>query len=457
MHTPKVLVLTVWDLSGFMDPSKIHGSILCTMNTLECLSQVPGVEYVVVSILRGGDGNANKAFVTSLGMEHVSMLSNYPSSRINASRFRRLADLMLELLDLLMNKYFFMFERTARREKQVDCDVMKIIGEKRPDLIVFDHIYPAFYVPSVFRLGIPCSLISVNNEIPFHRTTRAQGGPVGEGLLRRLERCIYRHGNWLSNWRFERYVTRLYRDCAGIVTLNAADLPTGLPDSVVRAVIPPIFKKSDSQWSYRGRRSIFFVGNIAIYSNRLAVEWICTRFAPELEAIDERIKINIIGASRDQVPANWLRSNVTFMGYADKEEIRHQMSNADLFIAPIENPFGAKLKMAECVSHATPFLATRAAMSGLPFREAMPEIDIARPAAAARLAVEYIHKPQALTDLSRSIDALAQMARMRQTTAWSTFVMRCIRNRSEGGSGISDGVADLAFSGNDGGSIGSST
>lgn len=456
MNASKILVLTIWDLSKFKDPSKVHGSILCAMNSLECLSQVSEVEIVVVSILASDATTANEAFVRTLGMEHTLVLFKEPSARSDKSRLQRVAKVVFELIDLLMEKYFFMFERVARRERHVDTAVMKIIQEKRPDLIVFDHIYPAFCVPSVFRLGIPCSLISVNNEVPFHRTTRAQGGPVGEGLLRRVERWFYRHGNWLSNWRFERYVNWVYGKCVGIVTLNAGDLPTGLPDSVVRAVIPPIFKESECQWIYRGSRSIFFVGNIAIYSNRSAVEWICTRFAPKLSTIDRGINIRIIGASRDQVPAGWRGGNITFMGYADREEVRHQMISADLFIAPIENPFGAKLKMAECVSHATPFLATHAAMSGLPFREAMPQIDLARPAAAAELAVEYINKPQALADLSRSIDAYAQEARRRQVVAWSNFLMRCTGVKSEVGAGKSGATAGLAFSGR-GGSIESST
>jgi hypothetical protein len=169
---------------------------------------------------------------------------------------------------------------------------------------------------------------------------------------------------------------------------------------------------------------VFFVGNISIYSNRLAIEWICSRLAPELSKIDDKVRINIIGARADQVPRRWSTVNIRFMGYADREEVRRQMTTTDLFIAPIANYFGAKLKLAECVSYATPFMATRAALSGIPFRTSTPEIHLHMPAAAARVAMEYINSPEALTKLSQSIAGHAQQARTQQVVAWDAFLRR---------------------------------
>jgi hypothetical protein len=404
-----------------------NGSTLCTMNSLQYLSEVPDVDFVLVSILATSDGMYNEEFARSLGMDHVSLRLEGEGNMPGAAEGKRATAVARALLKMLTDKYLFIHESQARRQKHIDLKFRQIVEEKRPDLVVYDHIYPAFYVPSFFRLGVPCALISVNNEVPFHRTTKAQDGPVGEGPLKWIERWICRRGNWLSNWRFESYVNRLFRHCVGIVTLNSDDLPKGLSDSVVRAVIPPILKKSDRHWTYLGTRSIFFVGNIWIYSNRLAVEWICTRFASELWRIDKGIRIDIVGARADQVPNSWSLPNVSFKGYADSGEVHRQMSSADLFIAPIENPFGAKLKMAQCISHLMPFLATHAAMSGLPFREAMPQIDLTQPSDAAQLAAEYINNPRALAELSQLIDARAQEARVRQVEAWGSFLVRCMR------------------------------
>lgn len=438
MTKPTIILVTMCNLSLLRDPLQVNGSVLWTRNLLECLAQVAEVNTAVVSLSSDGDGVENDRFVRALGMDHVSVPFRNIASQSNASR-GGIANLLLELWGLVLDKYFFLAERGIRRERHLDRAVREIVQQRHPGLVVFDHVYPTFCLPSVFSLGVPCALISVNNEIPFHRTTKAQAGPVGEGVFERIQRGIYQHGNGLSNWRFESYMRRLYRRCVGIVVLNRGDLPKDLPESIIQAAIPPVFRKCDRPWRYQASHSLFFVGNIRIYSNRAAIEWICTRFAPELMKINPSIRINIIGARRDQVPGSWPKVNTIFMGQADGEEVGRQMSGADLFLAPIENPFGAKLKMAECVSHATPFLATYAAMSGLAFRDEMPQIDLARPSVAAQLAADYIGRPQVLRALSLSIEAHAQEARRVQIAAWGNFLRRCLERQ------VSDGIRSSRF------------
>ena len=280
---------------------------------------------------------------------------------------------------------------------------------------------------------MPCCLITLNNELVFHQMMRLQGGVFGEGAYCRLQRWLLRHANWLANLRYRNYLESVYSRCAGIVALTQGDLPSTLSRNVVTAVIPPVLKQSDVQWSYRASRCVLFVGNIHVlkfvhFGNRLAIEWICCELAPQLLRADDRITINIIGATQDQVPTSWQCANVNLMGRADKEEVDRQMTTADLFIAPISNNFGAKLKLSECVSRGTPFLATEAAMSGLPVWTSIPRIHLEKPRAAADLIVDHMNRPEKLRTLSESISALLPRARMEQDMAWSTFVRRCMGN-----------------------------
>jgi glycosyltransferase involved in cell wall biosynthesis len=279
-------------------------------------------------------------------------------------------------------------------------------------------------VPSIFRQHIPRCLITVNNESEFHRALRSQGGPVGQKWHQRLGRWIFRHGNWIANRRVSNYERRIYSNCAGLAALTRTDLPDGLPGHIEQSIIPPILVQNDLRWMYQAARRAFFVGTISHYPNRLAIEWLCTRLAPELERLAADIRLNIIGAGAEQVPAEWLRPNVNLMGYSDRPEVIRQMTTADLFIAPIANNFGAKLKLAECVSYGMPFLATPTAMSGLPFLKDMPQIDLEQPQAAARLVAEYINSPETLLQLSQSITEQTREARTQQTQEWSSFLRR---------------------------------
>jgi len=61
------------------------------------------------------------------------------------------------------------------------------------------------------------------------------------------------------------------------------------------------------------------------------------------------------------------------------------------------------MKVLECISHGTPFIATPAAMSGLPFMVGIPQIDLARVEQAAQLLVGLVQDPARLRALSRSI------------------------------------------------------
>jgi hypothetical protein len=115
---------------------------------------------------------------------------------------------------------------------------------------------------------------------------------------------------------------------------------------------------------------------------------------------------------------------VSLMGYSTREEVVRQMISADLFIAPIANNFGAKLKLAECTSHGMPFMATPEAMSGLSFLRSMPEVDLEQPAAAARRVIELLDAPETLRQLSRSIAAQMEEARAVEADEWGSFLQR---------------------------------
>jgi hypothetical protein len=404
-------------MSDFSDMQR--GGNVWAAHFLKVLARVSNLRTTVVSIGPGEIQATNDRQVRSWGLEHLFVPFRQESDAARGALRGRLAR---SAVKVVTQKYFFLWEQEARRQKHIDADFTRIIAQVRPDVIVLPYLFAALFVPSVFTTGIRCCMVTVNNESAFHRALRSQGGPVGAGLRHRLGRWIFRHGNWIANRRVHDYELEVYARCAGLAALTRSDLPAGLPANVVQAVIPPVLESSGLRWSYQANRRLFFVGNANYYPNRMAIEWLCTRLAPELARLDGRTRLNIIGAGPEQVPRDWHAANVNLMGYSTREEVTRQMTSADLFVAPIANNFGAKLKLAECTSHGMPFIATAQAMSGLSFLQSMPELDLEQPAAAARRIVEFLDTPQTLQHLSESISTQMERARAAEAAQWATFL-----------------------------------
>jgi hypothetical protein len=418
----KVLIISVVD---YTDSG--NGGGLWAANLLESIALVSDVDFTVVSMGDPRRAAVTDEFVRKLGLDPVFVPFHSPR-RSGVMSGQKASTAM----NMLLDKYYFEWERESRRQTHVDQVVRRLVDERKPDLIIVSYLFSALFAPSIFSVDVPVSLISLNREAEFHRSFRAVGGPTGQKLSQRIGRWIHRRFNWISGWRIAAYEKWVHHQCAGIVALTQNDLPQYLHGNVVTAVLPPLFKRNPMRWQHRANRRVFFVGNMGHYPNQLAIEWICSRFAAELLRLDPSIFINIIGASTDQVPPAWRLPNVNFMGVAGKEEVIQQMTTADLFIAPIANQFGAKIKLAECVSYGMPFLATGAAMSGLPFLKDIPEIVLDEPEAAALRVARYVNERGALTDLSESITRQVEIARSEQALAWRSFIWSSIEEFRSG-------------------------
>lgn len=413
----KVLVFC---LSNF---SQMRGGFLWTRNMLDILARTTNMNCIVISAWLPEVREDNERFVRGLGMDHIFLPITQSLDSNEGNEVEKSAGVCaLHLLSAFKEKYYFLGERLAKRNMHIDKEMRDIIIGVKPRLLLVNDIWSSMYIPSAFSLSVPRCLTITDSDVAFHRAHRAHGGEEGKDVLSEIRRRIVRHGNWIANWRFRNYVRRIHNRCDGVVALSRTDLPSGLRSGVISAVLPPLLTESSSRWSYQASRCLLFVGNVAHFANRLAVEWICDRLAPEIHRLDKTIRINVIGASADQVRTKCRLDNVNLLGEASAGEVRLRMISDDLFVAPIANSFGAKLKLAECSSHGMPFLATAPAMSGLSFLKAVPTIDLEMPRAAALLITQYVNNPEALACLSSYITDEMRQARMEQDVAWRAFL-----------------------------------
>jgi hypothetical protein len=204
----------------------------------------------------------------------------------------------------------------------------------------------------------------------------------------------------IAQWRLARFEWSVHHHSDAVVVLSEGDLPA---DSRVRAhttILEPVLDRSPDRWQYSGRQELFFVGNCAHYPNFLAVKWLAERFAPALARRCPGARIRIVGTAANQVPLEWHQGNIEYMGPCDEQTVTALFTTSDFFIGPIENNFGAKMKVMQCLTHGTPILATAGALSGVPFKDQIPRFSLEDPDGAAESASKLFLDKTRLIQLS---------------------------------------------------------
>jgi hypothetical protein len=170
-----------------------------------------------------------------------------------------------------------------------------------------------------------------------------------------------------------------------------------------RFVLPAVFDPKVKRWNGAASKSLFFVGHVSHYPNKEAVEWIVSRLAPALLNLNSSATIDIIGSTHEQVSSDACPANVRYHGVASHEEAVQKFTDCGLFIAPITNNFGSKIKLLDCLSYGTPFAASKAALSGLPFLNGVPLLDLEDPVGSAQTLDALLNDSAKRASMSSSI------------------------------------------------------
>jgi hypothetical protein len=220
---------------------------------------------------------------------------------------------------------------------------------------------------------------------------------------------------WLLHWRSK-----------GVVAIGRHDVPKGFLMSGKGFWQAPCLDPVSEGWTYSASRSVHFIGNRGHYPNGLAMEWLASRLSPELQKLDPLIRIRIVGCSPEHAPEHWKQPNIDFLGYGDESLAHQQFRSEDLFIAPIQNNFGAKFKVAEAISYGQPLLATEMAMSGVSYLPWTQPIQLDQPEAAARRIVALVDDPASLKAMSDRILEDAAAYRDSCRTVWGTMLRQML-------------------------------
>ncbi|MBS9385702.1 MAG: glycosyltransferase family 4 protein [Dolichospermum sp. BR01] len=200
---------------------------------------------------------------------------------------------------------------------------------------------------------------------------------------------------------FEKQVCKLANKC---IFLSAADVPNYLLANEKALVNSQVLPPKVIGWHYTNSMTVLFAGNINHYPNFLAVKWLICELSPRLLRLNNNIKIVITGTDFHNMPKDWtIESNVHIPGFIPKEQLEILFQTSDIFICPIDNDFGVKMKLVECVSYGMPFFATEPCLKALPYLSGLPILDMNSPDEAAAYLCETLSSKEVLEQLNYQI------------------------------------------------------
>jgi hypothetical protein len=383
MQRKKVIYFTIVPL----DKADNGGGLVCRLHA-QRIAETEDVELIVCTAGQPARHERERLFADSIGALYKPIdFSDGPRQR--------------------GPRWPFLYEVEARTQHHIDGEFSGILDSERPDILVIDYLYSAAFIPSAFRRNnLRRVTVTLNREVSFVRELRRLGAlppetsssPMAELRLALFEQLVYLRSH-------------------GVVALCPEDLPFPWP-TTRRTVVRPIFDPKEHRWAGENSRDLFFVGNVGHYPNRLAVEWIVGHLSPALESISSPATINIIGASSDPRGDRRPLPNVRFHGTASNDAVMDRFTNCGLFVAPIANNYGSKIKLLDCLSMGTPFAATEGALSGLPFLAGIPKFSLEDPLSAATLVTTLLLEPETRRSISANISGQVASQLVLQKAAW---------------------------------------
>ncbi len=130
-------------------------------------------------------------------------------------------------------------------------------------------------------------------------------------------------------------------------------------------------------------KNVVFVGSPGHSPNKFALEWIISRLAPELAALDPSITISLVGNGTQTMPGIDEARNIRALGFVSEDRLALLLENCLCMISPVIHGSGIKTKIIDALNAGCPVLATEESLRGFEFMHFQPRIDIANPRACA--------------------------------------------------------------------------
>ena len=261
---------------------------------------------------------------------------------------------ILRFMSLLFTPYSFGYHSIATKELK---DSIKYYS---PDIVILDYIasYKALEKIKNYKLIYITHNVETDFWIDIAR--------LEKNILKKI--CAY-----INAYKIFKLEQKILKQADKIICISTSDYDKFSKMFPNKTIIQPCkIDISKKLWINSKEKTLFFCGPLDFSPNYDAVKWLCTELAPSL---NKNIKIKVAGKGTDNVPEDWKKENVDFLGFVSKEELLNLYKNSSAFICPIIYGSGIKMKVTEALTFGTPIIATKEALEGLKYININPIID----------------------------------------------------------------------------------
>jgi len=289
---------------------------------------------------------------------------------------------------------------TSKDMAQAISDAIK---ERRYDLVHYDTIGLAQYARPE-NSGIP--LVMDHHNIESHmlfRRVRREPNPVKK-LYFWQEALRLRHYEKQSCRHFDLHLTCSAIDSQRLrkmdQSLNIVTVPNGVDINLFR---PDLSVPKDN--------SLIFIGGQEWYPNRDAMEYFANEIWPDLSRRNPHVEFNLIGGnpSESVVAASQRDSRFNVHGFV--EDIHSYMNRANVYVCPIRDGGGTKIKILDALAMGKAIVAHPLAVEGI-------DVTAGKSVLLARTPEEFI---KAIEDVLRDDELRRRMERSARELAKTRY------------------------------------
>lgn len=273
----------------------------------------------------------------------------------------------------------------------------KII-HKSYDLVHLDTISLDIYRPLLGNL--PCILD--HHNIESHMLLRRS---------RQEKSLIKRAYFFQEGFRLQRYEKKVCSKYRGHITCSDIDSerlrkisPLSNIKTIPNGVDTNFFAPKGLE---QDNKTLVFVGTMSWYPNIEAALFICREIMPRLRSLHSGIRLRIIGANPpEQVKKFGLEhDDIDVLGFVD--EVRDYIEKATVYVCPIMDGGGTKLKILDALAMEKPIVAHKIASEGINITDGVDILLADQADEYAELIVRLIESPSERSRLGKAARKLA--------------------------------------------------
>ncbi len=311
----------------------------------------------------------------------------------NRTKSARLRDLFLSIEpDIARRLYSEAFEIRLK----------ELINAEHFDLIQFEGIEVACYLPIIWQMGTQAKLVydAFNAEAAMQYAIFE----IDRGSPRRWPAAVY---SLIQSQRISKFENELCQKADLVIAVSAEDatlLQGYNPKRSVPVVANGIFTdeyEKQSAGLNLGEHALVFTGKMDYRPNVDAVLWFASQVLPKIKQVTSEVKFYIVGQKPHQ-SLEHLRDNTSVIVTGWVESVLPYLNGSEVYIAPLRMGSGTRLKILEAMAAGCAVVATTLAASGMQRETEMGMLVVDNPEQMADTIIKLLNTPTMRSKLGKA-------------------------------------------------------